>query len=232
MPISKHERERSLHFRSYWNFNQPIRPIIEDGMQLNFRTKPVPGMKKINPTKPGSIAASFMLYRAARAGDIPQQTLVSDLYEWLLGECPAEFNKIHMGSAIVQSTIYNPRKLYNTKDLYGVTYIFHDIRDLIYGLEWQICIWLQQILEDKDLLPKGLTREERQKLFERELDFMANDPFNDSWAEYASAGLLKSNWRLPNWESLEGEDKPLVYEKPKKRVSPPMDVREKLRRDQ
>ena len=141
------------------------------------------------------------LYRAVRAGEVPIQVAIHDLYQWVQeGDV---FSKRNLGSVVVNSVIYEPRVLLNNS-IVGkptMTYVFGDLKELEYGLEWMICIWLRRFLNDTgvDEPISGQTA------MAEELDFLAlasEDEFKASYLDEIQ------NWHFPyvNWNQLSNLD--------------------------
>lgn len=119
---------------------QPIRP------EGNHRTHIKAPTDTYMPWHIRNIIAQIQLYRWCHSIDYQQQTIIADLCPFLFAFFP-QVKKRDMGMTIVQATRYNPRKLKgetlnNPKP--ASTYLFHDVNDLRYGLEWMICTWLHR----------------------------------------------------------------------------------------
>lgn len=162
-----------------FNAAQPIRPdYTDDGIPLLYRTQPkrqnrIPKFYSI-----AQILASCRLYRAARRGDIPLQVSISELYEFTMEGAQDIISKNAMGHSVVNSVLYEPRKLLNRKDIRAtMTYrILHPL-DLVYGLEWQICAVFYHWMEKNGEFPKE--REEWQPKMEETLNDLASSNHSD-----------------------------------------------------
>lgn len=126
---------------------QPERPRVdEEGNGLLFRTRPKWGKQMFAIHTVANQACALTLYRAVRAGEVPRQTAIADLFNWIASDL---FNKRNLGSVVVNSVMYEPRVLLNRKDIGAMmTYNFRDLRELEYGLEWIICIILRKLMDD------------------------------------------------------------------------------------
>lgn len=124
-----------------FNAAQPIRPDYSaEGNPLLYRTQP---KKQKRPPKFFSlpqILSAMRLYRAVRKDKVPMQVPIIDLYEYAMKGATDIISKNSMGASVVNSTLYEPRRLVNRKGMKAtMTYLFLEIDDLKYGLEWQIC---------------------------------------------------------------------------------------------
>lgn len=119
-----------------------------------FRTHISHPHSPYNPMHPESAAAQVALYRWTHSADWVNGPSIADLHQFLMFDWSKHqyFSKHRLGNAVVQSTIYNPRKLKaKTKDnpYPKSIYVWKDKLDLQYGLEWQICMWLYKIESDR-----------------------------------------------------------------------------------
>lgn len=135
----------------YFNPHQPQRPTHdEDGTALNYATRPERGNRvmRIYFCKPEAMIAQTRLYRACLQGIIPQHVGIGDLYLSLFQDISKITIKKQMGQTVLQSLTYEPRKLKHVSSYESPisSYVFHNVKDLTYGLEWQICTWLNNIL--------------------------------------------------------------------------------------
>jgi hypothetical protein len=125
----------------------PRRPISdENGEPLSFRThisRPDAGYDLYDQR---NIITQTKLYRWVK-GEFVNGTSIADLHGYLFWDLPT-VSKRHLGSTILQAVAYNPRRLKGkTKDNPKAcqTYVFFNPKDLEYGLEWMICIWIRRV---------------------------------------------------------------------------------------
>lgn len=139
-----------------FNAAQPIRPdYTDDGTPLLYRTQPKRQNRIPKFYSTAQILASCRLYRAARRGDIPLQVSISELYEFTMEGAQDIISKNAMGHSVVNSVLYEPRKLLNRKDIKAtMTYRFLHPLDLTYGLEWQICAVFYHWMDKNGEFPK------------------------------------------------------------------------------
>lgn len=108
---------------------------------------------------PRYVTAQVMLYRwSADPTVFVNSPSIADLHTYLFFDYP-EVSKNKMGAVVLQAVDYNPRLLKGkTKDnpKACMTYQFLNREDLMYGLEWMICMWLKQLV----IIPDGETLEE------------------------------------------------------------------------
>jgi hypothetical protein len=119
----------------------------------------------------GSQLAMLSLYRAVCRGEVPQQVAIAELYDWLAPQ--EEFSKHNLGAVVVNAVIYEPRKLYNNRSVGKPTssYVFRNMLDLQYGLEWMLCTWMRKYLNkmnaaDEQIKSRGDMAEELTMLAE------------------------------------------------------------------
>ncbi|TMV12603.1 hypothetical protein [Arenibacterium halophilum] len=132
----------------YPNEYQPRRPISdENGEPLWFRThisRPDAGYDLYDQR---NIIAQVKLYRWVKS-EFVNGVSISALHGYLFQDHPT-VSKRHLGSTILQAVAYDPRKLKGvTKNnpKACMTYFFHNAKDLEYGLEWMICIWIRRVV--------------------------------------------------------------------------------------
>lgn len=113
------------------------------------------------------------LYRAVCKGEVSTQVLISELYEWCFFDKIDTVSKTQMGYNVMQSLIYEPRKMVNRKSVGKpvMTYVFRHTEDLKYGLEWQICVWLRRFLNEQSAPEDAISTQEEMA---EELDFLGN----------------------------------------------------------
>jgi hypothetical protein len=131
----------------YPNQYQPKRGIIDqNGEALSFRTyisSPDSGYDLFDLR---NIICQTLLYRWVKS-EFVNGAPIADLHGYLFWEHPT-VAKRHLGSTILQAVAYNPRKLKGqtkSNPKACMTYVFHNPKDLEYGLEWMICIWIRRV---------------------------------------------------------------------------------------
>lgn len=127
----------------------PTQPRREQ--ELGFRTHITRPTSRYDVFHLNSIIAQVVLYRAFKENFIPNGVGIGDLYKALFRRDFPKVTKHRMGHVIVNATCYNPRVLKgvtkkNDKNI--MMYVWNDMRDPMYGIEWQICSWLWK-LEDQ-----------------------------------------------------------------------------------
>lgn len=139
-----------------FNKAQPPRPdYTDDGTPLLYRTQPKKQTRMPKFFSISHILACCRLYRAARADDIPEQVAIADLYDFTMDGAEDIISKNAMGHAVVNSLLYEPRKLLNRKSMKPtMTYRLLHKLDLQYGLEWQICSVMYRWLTHTGEFPK------------------------------------------------------------------------------
>ena len=143
----------------YINRHQPVRNRIdpETGEILQFRTRPKKQRKMINLHTRSTQVCQASLYRAVRRGEVPNQVGIADLHQWIaVGDL---FSKTHLGFAVVNALVYEPRIMVNNFKVGKATmsYAIRNMKELEYGLEWMICIWLRKFLNHLGENPEGPT---------------------------------------------------------------------------
>lgn len=189
-----------------FNAAQPIRPdYTEDGTPLLYRTQPKKQTRLPKFYSIQQILASFRLYRAARRGDVPLQVPIGDLYDFCMEGIYDIVSKNAMGHAVINSVLYEPRKLLNRKDIKAtMTYRFLHPLDLTYGLEWQLSVvlyqWLADICHD---FPKD--RDEWQSEMESLLDELGTSEFTHYLKNFEEP-IIEDNAELsmmePEWSKI------------------------------
>ncbi|NOC84536.1 hypothetical protein [Ruegeria sp. HKCCD6428] len=145
-----------LHIRTedmnYPNQHQPRRPLFdENGEKLAFRTHISSPESQYDVYCEKNIICQTKLYRWVRK-EFVNGTPISELHAYLFWD-QAIVTKRNLGSTILQAVAYDPRKLKgktkaNPKAC--MIYLFKNPKELEYGLEWMICIWLRRVvLADK-----------------------------------------------------------------------------------
>lgn len=187
-----------------WNKAQPIRPLENEHGPLYYRTRPSPDrVRKFPVCDPRYQYTQLHLYHFVRQGYLPIQTPVADVWQLIEHDIT---NKNIMGSVIVNSVRYNPRLLVNTKAFYGVSYLFINPKDLEYGLEWQLSVWLYQFLKETGAL-RARREEESVEAYqelmrdktEEALDEIAENPAR-IWAALFRIGI---KWKEPDFQDFE-----------------------------
>ncbi|WP_271951736.1 hypothetical protein [Ruegeria faecimaris] len=131
----------------YPNQYQPKRGIIDqNGEALSFRTYISFPDSQYDLFDLRNIICQTLLYRWVKS-EFVNGTPIADLHGYLFWDHPT-VTKRQLGSTILQAVTYDPRKLKaqtkaNPKAC--MTYVFHNPKDLEYGLEWMICIWIRRV---------------------------------------------------------------------------------------
>lgn len=118
-----------------------------------------------------NMKVQVILYHWCRT-DFINHVPISELHQWLFEKYP-EITKRQVGRTVLQASTYDPRRLKGvTKDNPKATmiYIWEDVRDLQYGLEWMLSMWIWR-LENEWLDIHENTNEQHRK--------MVNDIFED-----------------------------------------------------
>ncbi len=187
--------------RKYPNIYQPKRPDYDDdGNRLWFRTHISKPNTKYDVYNPYNAICQAKLYRWARH-EFKNGTPIGELYGYLLYDQP-NISKRHLGCTVMQAIAYNPRKLIgvrkdNSKACPG--YFFMSPKDLEYGLEWMICIWLRKITFADNVEDMEFELDELANAKGEDLQGLYWDPFlepfiQDSFQEF--------NW-MKIWEQFD-----------------------------
>lgn len=184
-----------------FNKAQPIRPDYSvDGVPLLYRTQPKNITRIPKFYSLPQILSALRLYRASRAGDIPNQVAIAELYDFAMFGITDIVSKSNLGSTVVHSVLYEPRKLINRKNIkIMVTYRFLHPLDLQYGLEWQICCVIYSWLYKNGEFPKD--KEKWQPKMEEILEEIAFSPdykslYEDPIIEDANEiALMEPDWK-------------------------------------
>jgi len=173
-----------------------------DGVFLNYRTLPVIGDRFVVTSNCNMIAAA-RLYRELRRGNVPNFVAISDLYDFCFGDRQYSLSKRVMGSVVVRTVRYNPRKLLGTSrsnEKPRVIYSFGHMKEFEYGLEWMICTWLRKFLNDIFAL-KGENVISGPIHMGEELDALVNSDEVAFHQIYESA-LWQFHMEEPDWRNL------------------------------
>ena len=203
---------------------QPDRPRQNEdtGKALLYRTMPKEAASFIRVTTVSVQICGMRLYRAVRNGNIETGVPIADLHDFLFYD-RSDISKRHLGNVVVNSTLYEPRKLINSAKSGKPTmvYMFRDMLDLQYGLEWQLCIWLRKFLNDT-AAPNAIPIMSAAEL-DNELDALVNTPEEDYKDLYEQA--LISDWsgmNEPDWRTLLiGLNEEVPEDKSPSRYQPP-----------
>ena len=155
--IRKNQKRELIRIRSesqdldprpiYPNQYQPKRGIIDqNGDALSFRTYISSPDSGYDPYDLRNIICQTLLYRWVK-DEFVNGTSIADLHGYLFRDHPT-VSKRHLGSTILQAVAYNPRKLKGqtkSNPRARMIYVFHNPKDLEYGLEWMICIWIRRV---------------------------------------------------------------------------------------
>lgn len=185
------------------NKHQPVRPRHhpETNVILRFRTFPKTNVVRIPKfcTQQSQIT-QMRLYRAVCNGEVPNVVAIGELYDYLLHDQKDFISKRTMGASVVNAVIYEPRLLQNNLESGArMVYVFREILDLQYGLEWQICTWLRRFLNQNSPQDEKITTPEQ---MDEELQILATTP-PDDYREVYEDGLLRWAGMLdPDWQTL------------------------------
>lgn len=157
-----------------------------------------------------NMAAQLVVYRWARSEEFIEKVAIGELHAYLFYN-HLEITKRHMGQVIVQATTYNPRKLKGaTSDnpKACMTYVWPNRLDLVYGLEWQLAMWVWAMEYKWDEL---LQNEHRTEIVSEIFDEIAScesDEFEGYFVNPTLAGEFEEKnvnedmIRKANWPAL------------------------------
>ncbi|MCV2881883.1 hypothetical protein [Actibacterium sp. XHP0104] len=184
----------------YPNEFQPRRPDRdEDGELLSYRTYISRPDAQYDVFDLANAICQTKLYRWVKT-EFVNGTPIAELHAYLFWDQPL-VSKRHLGATILQAVAYDPRKLKaKTKDnpRACMYYCFRNSKDLEYGLEWMISMWIRRVVygesqqEVQEALDELADCEEHnlKGLFWQPMldlaDMSAFPTFNwrDLWAEY------------------------------------------------
>ncbi len=144
----------------YPNEYQPRRPTYnENNKPLGFRTHISSPGARYDLFDLDNIICQMLLYRWVKT-EFVNCASAADLHNYLFWRHPM-ISKRRVGCTILQAVAYDPRKLIGKKKTNPkacMVYAFLDPRDLEYGLEWMICIWLRRVVlaDDKKAMEAAL----------------------------------------------------------------------------
>lgn len=125
---------------AYFIPNQPIRDPL-----YNFRTHITRPNSNYDPFHDDARLCQIVLYRGCHAGEVISGASIDDFHGYFFFDYPSVTKK-RMGDVVINAVLYNPRKLkgvtISNPQKAKMIYVFQDILDLQYGLEWQICSWV------------------------------------------------------------------------------------------
>lgn len=131
----------------YPNIYQPRRPLYdEDGNRLWFRTHISALYARYRVYDLYNIICQIMLYQWVKR-EFKNGVPIAELHGYLFYDQP-DVSKRHLGSTVLQAVAYNPRVTVGQRSdnpKACSTYVFQNSKDLEYGLEWMICIWLRKV---------------------------------------------------------------------------------------
>lgn len=186
--------------KALFNAARPNRPDYDGDIPLLYRTQP-----KIQKRMPyffsmKQIISAIHLYRAVRNGDIPSRVAIGELYDFVFWneKLRSLVSKKIMGNSIIHSVLYDPRSLRNSRtEEAKPVYNFQSIKDLEYGLEWQLSAVLYKWLEMNNDWPKN--RNEWQPRMQEELDLLVV-------SEKTENSIMKDEVKLmfmePDWRKI------------------------------
>lgn len=128
----------------------PCQPRRDPEGKYLFRTHAPRANTNYNPFHPDSMLAQVILYQACHSKEFVNGARIDDIHNYLFWK--TEVTKRRMGDVIINSVIYNPRVLKavtKMNDRACMMYVFEDMLDLQYGLEWQMCSWLYKSEEPR-----------------------------------------------------------------------------------
>lgn len=168
---------------------QPIRP---DGDHRTHISEPT---DKFVPWKPNNIIVQIQLYRWVHSLDFQNQTVIAELHGFLFYKFKG-ITKKDLGTTMVQSTRYNPRKLKGVtinNPTVCSTYMIHNVDDLRYGLEWMICTWLHLAKDTKE--PKAILDflDEMASCDEEDINRLYLEPLGQWW-DHLNKQTLSWDW--------------------------------------
>lgn len=144
---TRYQTQASNTHPIYPNQYQPKRGIVDQyGEALSFRTYISFPKSEYDLFDLRNIICQTLLYRWVK-NEFVNWTPIADLHGYLFWDHPT-VSKRHLGSTILQAVAYDPRKLKGqTKNnpRACMTYVFQNPKDLEYGLEWMICIWIRRV---------------------------------------------------------------------------------------
>lgn len=186
-----------------FNKYQPIRPRIhpETGAVMMYATMPKKWRRKqFNVCTVPSMMTQCRLYRAVCRGEISTQVLISELYDWCFEHEKDFISKTQMGNNVVQSVIYEPRLMVNNRKVGkpSMTYVFRQVEDLKYGLEWQICVWLRRFLNEQSAPEDAISTQEEMA---EELDFLGNSD-NIEYLDVYESRFMSFSMEEPDLRTL------------------------------
>lgn len=127
---------------------QPERPEeTEDGQPLHYRTHITHRTSTYDVYNPLNMTAQVRLYRWSRSKDFVDYVSINELFHFLFWN-NLEISKRQMGRTIIQSLIYDPRKVKGvTKNNPKIKkcYMIQHPEELQYGLEWMISMWIWRL---------------------------------------------------------------------------------------
>lgn len=119
---------------------QPVRDTLYD-----FRTHITRPNSNYDVFNDEARLCQVILYRACHSNEIISGASIADFHGYFFHYHPS-ITKKRMGDVVINSVIYNPRILKgvtkNNPQRAKMIYVFRDVLDLQYGLEWQICSWV------------------------------------------------------------------------------------------
>jgi len=206
MPIFPHQPERSR-----------VHPTLD--RTLRFTTMPKERGNKVSICTFRSQITQMRLYRAVCQGDVPRQVSISDLYEFAFYDVKEIVSKRQMGTIVVQSVMYEPRVLMNNAMVGKPTmsYVFGDVLELQYGLEWMLSAWLLKFLNSTAASGEAIGTIEE---FAEELDMLGGSD-RMTYMDVYELPLkeIRKPFPEPIWEDDQGEE--LILDLPKEVVQPP-----------
>lgn len=139
----------------YLNPYQPQRSLSSPltGNDLYYRTHINLRMMGYNVFHNENILTQMKLYRWAKSEDYANGIAIADLHSYLFST-DIGVSKRRLGQTIKQAVAYDPCLLKGktkNNDKPRQLYVFSEQHDLIFGLEWMICMWLTKIYPNIEL---------------------------------------------------------------------------------
>lgn len=204
MPIFRHQPERS-------------RAHPSQDKTLRFTTRPKEKRIKVSFCTFPSQITQMRLYRAVCQGYVPEQVAISDLYDFAFFDVKDVVSKRQMGIIVNQSVLYEPRVLINNSIVGKATmsYVFGDVLELQYGLEWMLSAWLLKFLNSTAASGEAIGTIEE---FAEELDILGGSD-RMTYMDVYELPLkeIRKPFAEPDWSEYEEE---MIIEQPKELTEP------------
>lgn len=189
-----------------WNPYQPKRDLTG----IDARTHIDRPDATYDVFSPKNMAAQLIIYRWAASEEFMKKVAIGDLHGYLFYQ-HMDITKRHMGQVIVQATTYNPRKLKGaTQDnpKACMTYVWPTREDLVYGLEWQLSMWIWALEHEWDSLLQNPDRQEIVSQIFNEVTSCSDEDFESLYVspvlinDFVEKNLNDGILDRPVWPSL------------------------------